>query len=240
MERVLPGAEIKTRISALAVGYAADCDAPEGGVEDVMRENLPGATGLPFVALVTHDGTWIDGFSGFRDGPALLEVLTRAEKSPLLDATDAVRKQLEKLASNAVKAADKGDWKTVLTAGKDAAKSSGRCPERTTVKEAVAKAREWANTQLTSAVVDASSGGDLAPIRKNLAEVRRHFTGEPEAADAEIGAKAITRLHQIREAEANPNPARDLRDKAAVMFKDSRWAAIFTKPPAPAEDKQPK
>jgi hypothetical protein len=227
VQRVLPSAEVKPRIAAAAIGLAADCDAPEESVEALMQANLAGATGLPFVGFLTPDGAWIDGYSGYREGPALLEVLAKAAKSPLLDATTAVRKQLEKLAKGATAAAEKSNWKVVLAAARDAGKSVGRCEERSAIRAAEQQARAWAAGELDAAVQAARAGGDLAPVRKRLAEVRRQFGDEPENADAEQGQKAVLRLTQIRDAETNPNPKRDLREKAAEMFAGSRWATIF-------------
>jgi hypothetical protein len=237
VERVLPSAEIKARIAALTVGLAADCDAGDQEFGQFMHDHLPTAEVLPFAAFLTADGKWIDGFSGFKDAAKFAEVLTAVEKSPLLDATPAVRKQLEKIAATATAAATRSDWKAVLTAARDAGKSTGRCPERTAIKAAEKQARDWAAAQLDAAVQTASSGGDLAPARKALADVKRHFAGEPEGAQAETGAKAVLRLTQIRDAETLPNPAHDLRDRAAATFTGTRWSAIFAKPPAP-QDKQ--
>jgi hypothetical protein len=239
VERVLPSPEVKARIASLAVGLAADCDAPEDAVEELMRAHLGGATMLPFAGFVTHDGKWVGGFSGNQDAAAFAGVLASAEKSPLLDATAAVRKQLEKPAKTATAAAARGDWKSALGAVREAGKSTGRCPERDRIKAADRQAREWAAAQFAAAVEEAGSGGDLAPARKRLAEIKRHFAGEPEAAEAELGSKAVQRLTQIRDAETLPNPARDLRDKAAAMFQGTRWAAIFVKPANALRDQHP-
>lgn len=232
MQRVLPAASIKAKIGALAVGLAADCDDPEAAVDKLMREHLPGASTLPFAGFITHDGKWVGGFSGYKDEAAFQTVLTAAAASPLLDATPAVRKQLEKVSAAATAAAERGDWKAVLKAAQQAAKSNGRCPERDAVKAAEARARAWAAEQLDAAAQEARAGGDLAPVRKRLADVRRQFAGEPEADEADVGAKAVRRLTQILDAEKMPNPAHDLREKAAAMFKNSRWAKIFAAPAA--------
>jgi hypothetical protein len=238
VERALPSAEIKQRLSALAIGLASDCDAPEGSVEEIMRAKLPGATGLPFVAFLTPDGVWVDGYSGYKDAPALLEVINTVEKSPLLDATPAVARRLEKVAKAATDAAEKGNWKAVLAAAREAGKSTGRCPERTAIKAAERQAREWAAEQFETAVQTARSGGDLAPVRKSIADVRRHFADEPEGEEAETGRKAVLRLTQIRDAEGRPNPKRDLRETAAETFAGSRWATIFDRPPAAGKDEK--
>ncbi|MEO6594262.1 MAG: hypothetical protein ABIP94_05875 [Planctomycetota bacterium] len=237
MERVLASGEVKERLGKLAVGLAADCDAPEDGIEGILHEHLPGASTLPFAAFLTEDGVWIDGFSGYKDTADFVQMLAAVEKSPLLEATPAVRKQLEKPAKTATAAAERGDWKVVLGTVREAGKSSGRCEEREAIKAAEKKAREWVAAQFDAVVVAATSGADLAPARKQLAAVKDHFAGEPEAADAEVGRKALIRLTQIRDAEARPNPAKDLREKAAAMFEGARWATIFAKVLAVPGDK---
>ena len=237
MERALPSAEVKPRIAAAAIGRGTDCDAPEDSVEDLMRSHLTDARTLPFVGLLTPDGEWIDGWSGHKDAAGVLAVLTKAQQSPLLAATPAVQKRLDKLAKDATTAAQKGAWKAVLVAARDAGKSIGRCEQRDTIRAAEQQARAWAAEQLATAVQEARSGGDLTPVRKRIAEVRRHFGDEPEGLDAEQGRKAVLRLTQIRDAETQPNPKKDLREKAAETFAGSRWPAIFERPaPAPAKD----
>jgi hypothetical protein len=231
VQRVLTVTSLKERIGKLAVGLAADCDAAEEAVEQMFRTNLPDASTLPFVALLTPDGRWIEGASGAQDSTALSLMLGRAEQSPLLDAAAAVRKQLEKPAAAATAAAAKGDWNPVLAAAREARKSTGRCPERTAIADAEKQARTWAEAQLAAAVASAAAGGDLAPLRKQLAAVKQHFAGEPEAADAENGAKALQRLQTVREVEAGGNPARDLRERSAAPWKGTRWEAVFAKPP---------
>ena len=96
VEHALPQKDVKSKLQTLAIGLAADCDAAEPAVEELMTANLSGASSLPFVALLTPDGRWIDGHAGSLDAPELLQMLAKAEKSPLLDAAPAVRKQLEK------------------------------------------------------------------------------------------------------------------------------------------------
>jgi hypothetical protein len=239
VERVLPSSGIKERLSAMAIGLAADCDDPEQSVEAIMREHLPDARVLPFVAILGPEGQWVDGFSGYKEAPAFAEVLERVEKTTVLDATPAVRKQLEKVAKTATEAAEQGNWRRVLQAAEQASKTSGRCPERDAVDDALKRARSWAEEQLAAAVGEAAGGGDLTPARQRLADVKRNFEGEPEAADAEEGRKAFLRLARIREAEARPNPAPDLRDKAAASFAGTRWAAVFVRATEAKGDDKP-
>ena len=227
--RALPNAQIKPRLGAAAIGLAADCDAPEPALEQLFAAHMADATSLPFVAFLTPDGRWIDGYSGWKEEPELLDVIGRAEKSPLLDATPAVRKQLEKAAAAATAGVEKSNWKPVLDAAREAAKTIGRCPERTAIKAAEQAARDWAKKELDAAADEARIGTDVKGARKRLAEVKKHFAGQPEAADADVGAKAILRLTQIREAEAMPNPKKDLRETAAAQYPGTRWATIFDK-----------
>lgn len=227
MQRVLSAAPVKERIGALAIGLAADCDNAEAAVEDLIRNGLPDASTLPFVALLTPTGEWICGASGYQDSGQVMALLATAEKSPLLEATPAVRKALEKPAAAATAALAKSDWKAVLAAAREAAKSTGRCPERTVLADAESKAREWAATELDAIVQAAAAGGELPPLRKRVALVKQHFGSEPEGVDADTGAKALQRLQVVREVEAAPNPAKDLRPRSAEPFKGTRWTALF-------------
>ena len=235
MERVLPSDDVKKRIGGLAVGLAADCDSPERDVEKIMRENLAGAQRLPFVGFVTHHGKWVGGFAGYKDKRAFLRVLEAAEKSPSLQASKAVRKKLAGLAANARRAADKGDWKTVMRAAQAAAKTTGRCPERKILAEVVTKARAWAASQLDAAVRMARSGGDLTEPRKTLSEVRKSFPGEPESADADTGLKALKKLSRIVRLESGASPPKGIRAKAARKYQGTRWASIFEPAKEPRE-----
>src|SRR5262245_17769884 len=202
-----------------------------------MQLHLPGAQTLPFAGFVTPDGKWVAGWSGYKDAAALAAVLASVEASPLLVATAPVREQLAKLAATATAAADRGDWKAVLRAWREGDATSGRCAERDALAAAEKRARDWLATQFADVIRDCTSGADLTAARKKLADVRTQYAGEPEAAEADNGQKALLRLQQIRAAEARPNPARDLREKAALPFKGTRWTAVFDKAPAePAKD----
>lgn len=235
MQRVVPHPSIKDRLAALVVGLSQDWETPEAAIADLFQKHLPDAKSYPLVAFLTADGKWIDGYSGWLEEPDFLKMMARVEASPLLQADPGTQKQLAKHAAAVGPAAAKGDWKTVLAAGREAAKSTGRCAERTTIRAAEQQARSWAKAQLESCVASARSGADLAPVRKQLAAVKSQFAGEPEAVDADLGLKALQRLATVREVEANPNPARDLRERSAAPFQDSRWAAIFARQPQPAD-----
>src|SRR5262245_43914638 len=54
VQNVLP--QVRDRISRIAVGLAADCDAPEPAVDAILRRNLPDAQMLPFAAFLTAEG----------------------------------------------------------------------------------------------------------------------------------------------------------------------------------------
>jgi hypothetical protein len=238
VERVLPDPTVKERLQELAVGLAADCDAPEHDVEKIMHENLKGANMLPFVGFITHDGKWVGGFSGYKDTAEFVKVLAAAEETPYLQATKAVRAKLATLSGKATKAAEQADWKTVVAVAKDAAKTTGRCPERTAIVETMKKAQAWAAGRIDEAV-KAAQAGNVAPANDALAEVRKCFLGEPEGADAETGIKALKRLSTILEAEAKGMASPSSREKAKKEFAETRWTAIFDEtgtPSGPNED----
>ena len=223
---------MKSRIGALAVGLAADCDSPEADVRALMTENLKNANILPFVGFITPQGKWVGGYAGGSDEARFLKVLDEVEKSPLLEATDAVKKKVAGLAEKAGKAAEKGEWKSVLGAAREAKETTGRCESRETLEGFVKKAREWSAAQFDAAVKGAQSGGDLAEPRRILGDVKKQFSGEPEAAEAEAGLKALTKLSNLQAAEAAPNAQAGLREKVKKEFAASRWAAIFDPKPA--------
>jgi hypothetical protein len=192
-----------------------------------MDEHLKGASTLPFAGFITPQGNWVDGFSGFKNEEGFLKILDAVEKSPLLEATEAVKKKVAGLAEKAGKAAEKGEWKSVLGAAKEAKETSGRCDGREALEGLVKKARDWATAQFDAAGKAAQSGGDLAEPRRILGDVKKQFPGEPEAAEAEAGLKALTKLSNLQAAEAAPNAQPGLREKVKKEFAASRWAAIF-------------
>jgi hypothetical protein len=234
VERVLPSDAVKARLAGFAVGLAADCDKPEKEVADLMRAHLPDARTLPFAAFLTHDGTWIAGWSGHKDEAGVLAILSEAEKSPLLDATEAVRKKLAPLADKATKAVEPGDWKTVLKACRDAAGLLGRCPEREKLDAAGQAARAWAGEQLAAAVAKAApETADFAGARGLLTAVKKQFADEPEAEDAERGLKAVGILERWAKS-ATVLPA--VREKTAAEYRGTRWEALLLgREPTPPE-----
>lgn len=78
-ERVLPSAQIRGRISSVAIGLAAECDTPEREVYTLFRQHLPGARSLPFVAFVTPRGRWITGWAGYAGPSTVSSHLASAE-----------------------------------------------------------------------------------------------------------------------------------------------------------------
>lgn len=232
MERVLPSPEVKDLLADLAVGLASDCDAPEGDVESLMRENLKGAGTLPFAAFVTHDGKWVGGFSGFKDTADFVRVVEAAESSPAIQASDATRKKLAALADKASKAAEAADWKNVVLAARDAGKTTGRCAERKTLAGLRKKAHEWASARLDEAVKAAQSG-DLPKAQEAIADVKKQFAGEPEGTDADLGVKAVRKLSQLPPGDAGA------RGRAAKEFMDTRWGAAFEKPAEESPTREP-
>jgi hypothetical protein len=231
---VLPAEKVKSRISALAVGLAADGDKPENDVQKILSDNLKEQGMLPFVGFLTPDLKWIAGFKGGKSEAAFLEILDTVEKSPLLDASDVVKKKLLALADKAAKAAEKADWKAVLAAGHEGAATTGRSPDRVRLEDLVKKAHEWADGELGRIVADVQKGGDLPAARKALDLVKKQMAGEPEAAEVDLGLKALSKLATIRSVEAEPkgvDPAA-MREKAAREFESSRWKAVFEAAPA--------
>jgi hypothetical protein len=220
---------VKELIADLAVGLSSDCDAPEDGVSTMMRDNLKGAGTLPFVGFVTHDGKWVGGFSGFKDASGFVKIVEDAERSPLIQASEATRKKLAPLAERAAKAAEAGDWKAVVAAMREANKTTGRCAERKALAGHMRQGRAWASARLDEAV-KAAQAGDYATAEVAIADVKKQFAGEPEGADADLGAKAVRKLSQLQAGEGGA------LQKAGKDFVDTRWSALFEGGLAPNED----
>ena len=89
-------------------------------------------------------------------------------------------------------------------------------------------ARAWAQTELNRAVTLAQSPDGMSESKKVLANVRKQFSGQPEADDAKIGIKAVKRLDQIMKLEATDKAPEGVREKAAADYKQPRWKALFT------------
>jgi hypothetical protein len=192
---------------------------------------------LPFVGFLTPDGHWVCGAAGYQDAAAMKALLDKAAASDLMNAQPAVRKALEKPAAAAAAALAKKDWKVVLASAREAAKSQGRCPERTTIVAAEKAAREFAKAEFDAIIQAAVAAGDLAPLKKRVVALKTPFADEPEALECDAGVKALLKLQFVREVEAGGNPAKDLRSRSAEPWKGTRWAALFDKPATPAKNK---
>jgi len=227
VERTLTDERIKDRASKLFVGLASECDPPnkEAEVGKILREKLAGASTLPFVGVLTPDGKWVHGFSGHRSAEKFLKDLDTIDASPLLNASPAVVKKLEKLLAAAQKSLAKKQWLKVIQCAEDAAELSGRHESRTAIGAAEAEARGVAEKALVDALEALTQGGDRNPVRKALFQLAKDFRGQPEAADAERGVKASERLARLAGISAEHRDA--VRAKAAKEFAGSRWAALF-------------
>lgn len=223
---------IKSRIGGIAIGLATDCDASVADVQALMRSNLPDASTLPFVGVITHDGQWLGGYSGFKQVGELTAFLDAVEKSPLLKAKPEVRQQLKELAASAEAFAKKGKWAEVIRAARTGSGLFGACPERDALRGAEKKARDWLQGQFDSVIHDAVTGAKLSNAKKRLSKVKRVFKGEDEAAVAARGILAIKRLNFLRSAEARANTKAGLRKGVAAEFKGTIWVAMFGKAPA--------
>ncbi len=76
---VLPDPRVRSRLSRVAVGLAADCDQPEPFLARLFQREQPSARMLPLVAFLTPDGGYVTGFSGGCDADRLLAHVRHAE-----------------------------------------------------------------------------------------------------------------------------------------------------------------
>ncbi len=79
--RILPDPRIRSRLSAVAVGLAAECDRPERAVHALFERHLRNAHMLPFAAFITPDGEWVTGFAGSGRTESFLGHLSKAERA---------------------------------------------------------------------------------------------------------------------------------------------------------------
>lgn len=237
---MLAAEPVKSRVGKLAIGFAVECDAPVDGIDDLLHENLPDASMLPFVGVLTYEGKWVGGYSGFKQPAEFAAFLDEIEKSPLLDAKPDVRAQLAKHAKAATDAAAKSNWGAVVKAVRAADACFGRCPERDALRAAEQRVRDWLAAQYDAVTKAAVAGDDLAAARRTLSDVKRAFAGQPEADEAQRGLEALSRLNRVRAAEATGNAKQDLRERAAAEFAGTRWTALFGRKeeaPKPEPDK---
>jgi len=165
--------------------------------------------------------------------------LDTVAKSPLLNATEEVRENLQKHLKTAKAAAASGKWRSVVKALQAAKDGFGRCPERDALNVLQKQVDDWKEAQYAEVAKAAVNGDSMVPAKKLLLAVKRAFAGLPEEEVAATGITAIPRLNFLRTAEARPNVSPDLRDSIAAEFAGTRWTVLFAKPgadePAPGE-----
>lgn len=227
---MLSAEPVKSRVGELAIGLAIDCDNASREIYDFVHEKLPDASTLPFVGLLTPEGEWIDGYSGYRDGAAVLKFLEAAAKSPLLAATADVREKLRELVADLDKAMAKERWNEVLELTRKAVELPGRCPEREQVAAAEGKLRAWVKEQFDSVLRDAAAGENLADAKRRLVKVRKLFEGEPEAQTADRGVDAIRELNFLRRIRKRGTPKEGLVEGLREQFAGTPWVAMFDDP----------
>lgn len=227
VQQALPDASIKSRISDLAVGLAINCDQPQPDVRKIFAEHLPDATGLPLVALLTQEGDWVSGYSGWKDTAQFSDWLAAVEQRSLLEARPDARKKLKQHATAATAAVGKQDWRAVLEAAHAADAIFGRCPEREELDLAEAEARWWAKDTFAEILEAGRSGADLKPARKKLTAMQKSFAGQPEALTAAKGLEAIKLLSRVRNVEKRGSTAKKLRSKASEQLDGSLWVDWF-------------
>jgi hypothetical protein len=214
------------------VGLSSDCDRPESEVDRLLSAHLGAAGALPVVAFVTRDLKWVGGYRGYKDAGGFAAVLADIENSPVLNASPADAKKLESLAAQADKALEKAQWPNVMAAWKGAAAIQGNSPFRARIEAAVARARVWADGELTKGLESVKAGGDRNALRAVLKKVSTTFAGEPEQKEADVGVKALDKLSVIEGLAADQQTV--AREKAAKDFAGTRWTALFA---AATEDK---
>lgn len=77
--RVLPAPAVRSRIADACIGLAADCDDPDPRVEAVFRREMPDASLLPFVAVVSPDLEYVTGWQGSMDVDGCCGQLAKVE-----------------------------------------------------------------------------------------------------------------------------------------------------------------
>jgi hypothetical protein len=64
VQGVVPQPAIAKLLQDRFVALAADIDAPEQGLVDLLMANMPDAMMLPFVVFTDADGNWLQGMQG--------------------------------------------------------------------------------------------------------------------------------------------------------------------------------
>lgn len=80
VEQVLPASNVRSRISAIAIGLADDCDESDPRVSAMLSAGCPDATVLPLCGFVTPELRWVAGFSGYMDPGSFSGYLTLGEE----------------------------------------------------------------------------------------------------------------------------------------------------------------
>jgi len=230
---------VRDRIANSCVGLAACCDPPD--VEDKLlfffSEKFEGATSLPFGVFMTPDFEFVHGFTGSRSVKQFQADLDLVEKHPLFPATAEAAAKLTKLGERAAKDAAAEKWAKVLKTGRAGAAIRGACPERKALDDAVAAARKYAESRFMWVETEAKTADDVVAMTKELRAVQKLFKGEPEAAAAKLGQKAVITALAIRvAAEDTGADTADARKIAAEQYAGTRWEWLFRKRPPPDPD----
>jgi len=231
VERVVPDPRIRPRLSAIAVGLAAECDPPgrDSEVANLLGTYLTNAKTLPFVGIVTADLEWIAGYSGQKSAGLFIEQLAAAESSPLRPANADSRAKLAPLAERARAALAKGDHAGAVTAIHAADAYKGKCDERDALEAARAEAAAWAEERLAGAAATIAAKGDAEEAKRRLSSIAHDFAGEPAGADAKKGLDALARHATYAFARDAGDAAKlaSVREKALAEFAGTRWKALF-------------
>ncbi len=81
IERCIPHGAVGSRLRAIAVGYAHDCDYGDERLSAYMDQQLAGQPRiLPFVGFVTPDMRWVAGWTGSKEPSEICSYLAVAER----------------------------------------------------------------------------------------------------------------------------------------------------------------
>lgn len=80
VSNIIPQEPIRSRMNAVAVGFADDCDDDASPCKSLLEQSLPGATMLPLCGFVTADLRWVTGWYGSTTPGAVMQHLAIAEE----------------------------------------------------------------------------------------------------------------------------------------------------------------
>ncbi|MFO0931935.1 MAG: hypothetical protein U1E39_04415 [Planctomycetota bacterium] len=80
VSNIIPQEPIRSRMNAVAVGFADDCDDDGSPCKSLLEQSLPGATMLPLCGFVTADLRWVTGWYGSTTPGAVMQHLAIAEE----------------------------------------------------------------------------------------------------------------------------------------------------------------